>query len=116
MEEGVQNRQKTRQRQDLDLELGVAGFTLGKGVLLVKGWALPDYQESPLCTQETFLGSCLAWRNPGPLNMHTNQHSLYWEKNQFPVSSSGSQPKPRVTPLYISTSLFSNSQSTSVQG
>lgn len=43
MEEGVQNRQKTGQRQDLDLELGVAGFTLGKGVLLVKGWALPDY-------------------------------------------------------------------------
>lgn len=47
---------------------------------------------------------------------HAHQHSLYWEKNQFPVSSSGSQPKPRVTPLYIYTSLFSNSQGTSMQG
>lgn len=97
MEEGVQNRQKTRQRQGLDLELGVAGFTLGKRGL-VQGWALLSDElqkrSARLLGEPSRQPGNIPEELPGVLesrtSKHVHQHSaVLGKKNNSPSAAGG---------------------------
>lgn len=85
MEEGVQNRQKTGQRQDLDLELGGCRLYVREGGVISKGLGSARLPGEPSLHPGNIPGEL-----PGVAESRTSEHA-----HQPALAVLGKKPIPR---------------------